>query len=168
MDEYNKIPSQEVWNVENINSTIRQIEYYKETRIFANHQDIVELYDSLEKMIEHIEKQAEAGFKFAATAAGDKRPVARAVYKLYINEFILGDNTICVMLNDTKVVYLNHTVLNWIMTRDTKFIEYTHQHCQNIIRRSSLISDVGEKERKRFFNAMREKIERRREAAANY
>jgi hypothetical protein len=59
------------------------------------------------------------------------------------------------------VVYLNHTVLNVVMTKDPVFAEYTYQHCHNIMRKSTLISNVGEKERTKFFNSMREKVESR-------
>jgi hypothetical protein len=60
-----------------------------------------------------------------------------------------------------KVVYINHTVLNILMTKDIGFTEYTYQHYLNIMRKSTLMSNVGEKERRRFFNAMREKVESR-------
>jgi hypothetical protein len=157
--EYNKIPSREVWNVENIHSTIRQIEYYKETKVFKSPGIIINLYECLEKTIDHIERQAELGYKFLFT---DKTPQPGAPYKLFVNEFILGDNTLCVTLNDSKRVYLNHTVLNFIETNDIAFTDYTYQYYQNIIRRSTLISDVGEKERSRFFNTMREKVHNRK------
>ena len=68
---------------------------------------------------------------------------------------------IWLILNNTKVVYINHSVLNIIMTKDPVFTEYTYQHLQNIMRKSTLMSYVGEKERRKFFNAMREKIEYR-------
>ncbi len=165
IEEYNKIPSLEVWNVEGIHSTIRQIEYYKETKVFSSAEDIIRLYDCLDKTIEHIEKQAEIGCKFSLA---ETQPKLKTSYKLFINEFIFGDNTLCVILNDTKVVYLNHTVINFVVTKDTAFTEYTYQHYQNIIRKSTLISDVGEKERSRFFNTMREKIHNRKKAVANY
>jgi hypothetical protein len=165
VEEYNKVPSQEVWNVENIHSTIRQIEYCKDTKVFKSAEDILGLYDCLDKTIDHIEKQAELGYKFSLTT---KQPVAGAPYKLFVNEFVLGDNTLCAILNDTKVVYLNHSVLNFIMTKDIAFTEYTYLHYQNIIRKSTLISDVGERERSRFFNTMREKIHNRKKAVGFY
>jgi hypothetical protein len=165
VEEYNKIPSREVWNIENIHSTIRQIEYYKDTKVFRSAEDIINLYDSLDSTIEHIERQAELGYKFPLR---DRQPVAKTPYKLFVNEFTLGDNTLCAILNDTRIVYLNHSVLNYIITKDTAFAEYTYQHCQNIIRKSTLISDVGEKERSQFFNTMREKIQNRKKAVKNY
>ncbi len=45
------------------------------------------------------------------------------------------------------------------MTKDPVFTEYTYQHFQNIMRKSTLMSYVGEKERRKFFNSMREKVE---------
>lgn len=165
IQEYNKVPSQEIWNVENINSTIRQIEYYKETRVFASARDIAYLYECLLKTINHIEAQAENGIKFLP---GEKTIPTRAAYKMYVNEFILGDNTTLAILNESKVVYLNHSVLNIIQTKDTAFTEYTYQHFQNLVRKSTPISVVGEKERSKFFNTMREKIENRKNAIGHY
>ena len=56
------------------------------------------------------------------------------------------------------MVYLNHSVLNMITTRDPVFTEYIYQHFQNIMRKSTLISNSGEKERAMFFHSLREKI----------
>ncbi|HTQ65496.1 MAG TPA: hypothetical protein VMI12_11915 [Puia sp.] len=165
--EYNKMPTQEIWNAESIHTSIRQIEYYKDTKMFSSAADVVHLYECLEKMIDHIEKQAELGYKFLMTGPGSPS-VPKIPYKLFVNEFILGDNTVLAILNDTKVVYLNHTVLNIMWTKDTRFAEYTYQHVQNIIRKSTLISEVGEKERSRFFNTIREKLHKRKKAAENY
>ncbi len=159
IDEYNKIPSQEIWNIESINSTIRQIEYYKDTKVFASAQDIIKVYDCLQKTVDHIENQAELGYKFSLT---EKQPIKRGDFKFYINEFILGDNTYLVTLNDSRIVFVNHSVLNTITTKDVFFREHIYEHFQNIIRKSTQISGVGEKERSRFFNALRDKIENSR------
>jgi hypothetical protein len=165
IEEYNKIASQEIWNVETIHVAIRQIEYYIDTKMFASAKDILDLYECLEKTIDHIERQAELGFKIPLGAEVSQR---KAGYKMYVNEFILGDNTVLAILNDTKVTYLNHSVLNVVMTKDTAFSKYTYQHFQNIIRKSMLISEVGEKERGKFFNAMREKIHNRKKSVNHY
>ena len=153
---YNKIPSQEIWHVESIHATLRQIEYYKDTGLFASDDDLTTLYACLQKMIDHIEAQAEQGVKFSTHAP---HPVNGTPFKLYRNEFVLGDNTYLLNLNDTRMVLLNHAVLNTIRTKDVNFTQYTVEHFQNIIRRSTQISGVGEKERSKFFNILREKIE---------
>jgi len=160
-DAYYTLPSQEIWNIENINSTIRQIEYYKNSGIFDSRQDVATIYDCLQRTIDHIQRQAELGYKSSVDGSGGK---TRAAYKIYINEFILGDNTILAVAGDLKIAYINHAVLNYLVSRDQAFCEYTLQHIQNIIKRSTLISEVGEKERLRFFNMIREKITARKNA----
>lgn len=153
---YNKIPSIEVWNDESINATIRQIDYYRQSRIFPSDEYAISVYKSLLDMVNHIERQVEAGCKFPVNG---KPTATSASYKFYVNEFILGDNCSLAVLNNIKVVYINHTALNIIMTKDPVFTEYTYQHFQNIMRRSTLMSNAGEKERTKFFNSMREKVE---------
>jgi hypothetical protein len=160
-DAYMHLPSQEIWNVESINSTIRQIEYYKNTRVFSSVDDVKIIYDSLDQSIDHIERQAELGYKFAL---GDEKRISQAPYKVYFNEFILGDNTILAILKDEMITFINHSVINIIMTRDRAFCEYTHQHFRNLTKKSTLISEVGEKDRSRFFNIVREKISSRKNA----
>jgi hypothetical protein len=158
---YHILPSQEIWNIENINSTIRQIEYYKNSGVFASKQDILAIYDCLQKIMDHLERQAEAGCKFTAGGVGERKGAA---YKIYVNEYILGDNTILAVLGDRKITYINHSVLNYLVTSDPGFCEHTYQNIRNLIKRSMLISEVSEKERRRFFNNIREKITARRNA----
>jgi BetR domain len=155
---FNKIPSVEVWNPDSVNATIMQIDYYRQSKVFPSDEYALAVYKSLIDMINHIEKQAEAGCKFPINGNPN---AASAPYRFYVNEFILGDNCSLAVLNDAKVVYINHSVLNVIMTKDPIFTEYTYQHCQKIMRKSTLMSNAGEKERTKFFNTLRERVESR-------
>jgi hypothetical protein len=93
---YSMLPSQEIWNIESINSTIRQIEYYKDTRVFTSRNDIITLYGCLEKTMDYIQRQAECGYKISPDGKQVNKHVS---YKMYVNEFILGDNSILAQLN---------------------------------------------------------------------
>jgi hypothetical protein len=155
---YNKLPSVEIWTDDSINATIRQIDYYRQSKTFPSDEYALKVYKSLLDMVDHIEKQAEAGCKFPV---GGRPTAASASYKFFVNEFTLGDNCNMAVLNGTKVVYINHTLLNVIMTKDPVFTEYTYQYAQNIMRKSTLMSNAGEKERTKFFNSMREKVANR-------
>ena len=53
---YLEIPSTEIWNLDCINTTIRQINYYCETKVFKSQQDIITVYNCLEKLVGHIEQ----------------------------------------------------------------------------------------------------------------
>ena len=155
IEEYNSIPSQEIWHVECIYATLQQIEYYRDTKIFASDHDLGKVYDCLQMTLDHLEEQAEHGRKFSPQ---NRHSTQGAPLRLYINEFVVGDNTYFVQLDDRRLVLLNHSVLNTIRTSDSHFTRCTGDHFQNIIRRSTPISGVGEKERNKFFNVLRDKI----------
>jgi plasmid maintenance system antidote protein VapI len=160
-DLYLQIPSVEIWNLDCINTTIRQIDYYRETRIFKSQRDIETVYSCLEKLIDHIELQAEYGYKFSL---GKPESEEKIKYSIYINEFILGDNTIAVEMGEEKMVFLNHNVINYIMTNNKDFINYTFETLKILLKKSMLISEISEKERQLFFNNLRERIHENRKA----
>ena len=161
LDTYNNIPSNEIWNVDNINTYIQQIEYYKDTNVFNSKNDILILYECLEKMVDHIEAQAEAGYKFNSNAKGAKG----APVNIYVNEFIIGDNTVVAVLNKKPVVFLNHSFLNICSTQDPVFCDYMFEYFRKLMRKSTLVSSTNEKQRSIFFAEVREKLERYKKGA---
>ncbi|HVM88110.1 MAG TPA: hypothetical protein VMT76_07960 [Puia sp.] len=158
---YNKIPTTEIWNYECINSTIRQIEFYKEANFFQSKNDVFVLYTKLEELITFIEMQAEAGKKWTN---GETPNLSSADYNLYIDELSLGSNTVLAEINNSKLCFLNHSIMNIIGTSDERFNNYIYERTLNIIQKSTQISKVGEKARSRFFNSLREKVDRRKSA----
>jgi hypothetical protein len=82
-----------------------------------------------------------------------------AEYRLYLNEIVLGDNTFMAQIGDTKVTYLNHSVLYFVGSMDQKFNEGMFRNLENLMKKSTLISGTGEKERKQFFNKLRKKVQ---------
>jgi hypothetical protein len=158
---YNEIPSTELWNVENINIAIRQIEFYRDSNMFESDSDILKLYEAWEKVIDHVEKQAERGYKFKH-GDPDMKPISH--YRVYFNEVVLGDNSFIVLLEGTKMALISHTAINYMSTRDLKFCENMYDYVQSLMKRSTLISKVSEKERSKFFRTLRERISRRKDS----
>ena len=154
---YNQMPTTEIWNAESLNSTLRQIEFYREAGIFATPDDARLLYEKVAELLDAIEYQAEVGVKCIM-----RQPGAQALpYRLFVNELILGDNTLLVELDSIRLTYLNHSVLHFLGTRDEGFNEFMFANLDNLMKKSTLISGVGEKERSQFFNALRQNIHQR-------
>ncbi|MEO5997410.1 MAG: helix-turn-helix domain-containing protein [Chitinophagaceae bacterium] len=152
---YNNVPLTEIWNIESINSTLRQIEFYKESGAFSNKDDVKLLYSKVEELINHIEREAELGVRFAiGQEPGSNAPE----YRLFVNELVLGDNTFMVDTGNAHVTFLNHSVLYFVATRDENFNKAMFSNLENLMKKSTHISLVGEKERTQFFNHMRENI----------
>ena len=154
---YNRIPTTEIWNVESINSTLRQIDFLNQAGAFVKREEVKLLYSKVEELVNHLEKEAEAGVKFnIGKSPGDSDPE----YRLFVNELIFGDNTFMAELDDMRVTYLNHSVLFFVGTRDESFNKAMFLNLDNLIKKSTLISSVGEKQRHQFFNSMRRKIQK--------
>lgn len=152
---YASIPGTEIWSIENIASTIHQIEYYRITGSLKSDDDAICLLDKLEELINHLEKQAEYGVKLKY----NQLPTSGlAPYKMFVNELIMGDNMQYIELGDKQVTYINHSILNFIFTHDQSFNNYTKKTLDIIAQKSTLISEVNERERLLFFNGLRAKI----------
>jgi hypothetical protein len=77
---------------------------------------------------------------------------------MFYNELALGDNTVLADLGKIKITYLNHSVIDFISTRDDRFCNQIYQSIKNLISKSTQISTVGEKNRSHFFSSLRAKI----------
>jgi hypothetical protein len=156
---YNTIPTTEIWNTEGINTTIRQIEYYHEAGGIISREQAHILFDQMDKLVTHIEQEAELGLKFKI---GEQPGPGAAEYRLFNNELILGDNTLLAELGDVQISFINHSFMHFMGTRDKLFNEAMFTNLHNLMQKSTLISTRDERERKRFFNSLRDEIHRRK------
>ena len=162
---FNHIPSTEIWGIDTINSMLRHISFYRDTHAFESDEDILCLYDKLEDLVTHLEKQAELGLKFNYGELPDKNS---APYRMFHNDLITGDNCVLAEIGTNKITYINHNLINFMFTRNENFNNYTFETFENAIRKSTQISLVGEKARARFFNRLRKKIQAHKETNNHY
>ena len=160
---YNQLASREIWNIESMNIFFRQVEFYRDGNVFESDEDVLKLYEALEKIWDHLEKQAAFGYKFKMDDP-EQKPLGE--YKMYFNEVLMGDNSILAVTDNLKMAFMTHTTFNFMMTRDMGFTENMYNHMQTQMKRSTLISEVSEKERSRFFRIIRDRIQKRKEALA--
>jgi len=153
--EYNELPCIELWNKESINSTLSQIQYYKDAAIFKTRGDLEAVVDSFEKTVDHLEQQAEKGLKFMP---GGSDITYRAPLQLFINEVVIGSNTILAEGDTVKMAFIPYNVFSYMVTKDVGFAESNFLLFRNLVSRSTLISGTGEKERNKFFRLLKEKI----------
>ena len=121
--EYNKISSVELWNFESINSSISQIKYYKDSAMFGNSADLNIVVDSFIKTLDHQQSQTEKGMKFMP---GDSELVYRAPIKFYVNEVVLGNNTILLELNNNRLSFITYNVLSYLISKRSRVLPIRH------------------------------------------
>jgi len=159
---YSQIPSSEIWTYETVNSTLRQIEYFEASGIIRNRETAQQLYDEVYKLVMHVKEQAACGEKFLYNEKPSKK---NSNFNLYFNELTTGHNTGLAELDGELIVFLNHGIMNYIVTRDEKFCLHTKKSLENTMKKSTLISSVSERERNRFFNMLYQKVEEGKKSA---
>lgn len=157
---YLEIPSIEIWSEDTLNSTVKQVEYYWESGLFASKEDALNVLNDVEMMVAGIEKQAAHSTKFQ----GDVPPASsQQNYTLYCSELMIGNNCILVRIGNNSVSYISYNTFNSMTTTNQAFNDETDRWLRNLIRKSIPISGVSEKQRFRFFRMMNDKIVKMRD-----
>ena len=156
LEEHNKIHSVELWNLESIHSTINQVAYYRDAGNFKSAEDFDAVVNSFHHWLDHMEQQAAKGVKFmpGANDLSYKAPI-----QFYVNELILGNNTMVISLDNKRLSMITYSVFHYLFTGDPRFSSKVMTSFDTLLSRSTLISKTGEKDRNRFFNSLREKVE---------
>jgi len=150
---YSSVPSTEIWTIETINGFLKQIEYCWEAGIFQTIDDAIEVCNQLKDAIKHLELQCEHGFKT------EERTKRQTPFFMYQAEIEFSNNCILISKGDIRYTYLSILTFNKMITTNTLFSEETSRWFQNLIKKSTLISGTGEKQRYRFFKTIYTKID---------
>lgn len=156
---YHRVPGTEMWNSESINSGISQIEFYKDSGYFESAADIRTVYEALEETVLHMKAQVEYGCKFMP---GENPETKKDNFRFFFNRVVLGDNTIIVMTDRMKTVYLNYGLLHYLVTRDENFCNNCYEDVQNLMKRSTQLSNSSQRQRNIFFGILLSKISERK------
>lgn len=148
-DTYCQIPSVEIWNTDTIVSTLRQIQFFWESGLFGSKELALQVCDDFEKELQLLQLMAEKESKWVGRGQeeGEKN------FTLYNSEIMIGANSILVSTDETRSAYLAHHSFNSMVTRNHAYCEETSDWLKNLIRKSTLISGVAEKQRYQFFQS---------------
>lgn len=140
--EYSKLPSVEIWNYETTHSNIAQVVYYYNSG-FINKENALLVLSELMQEIEYLR---------LATEQESKLSKENKNLTLFYNEVFAADNTILAKSNKQSFVFLPHIILNYMTTGNDRYCEYIHKVFQLVVKKSTLITGVNERDRNAFFN----------------
>jgi hypothetical protein len=145
---YAIIPSTEIWAVEAINNSLKQIEFYTECNFFADPKLGAEMCDHFIELMRVVQAEATEAKKEDG-----------ASYGLYQNDILMSDNTALAHAGEKQIAYLNYNILNLLITQHPSFCDKTERYQNNLIKHSALISGSSAKERIKFFTKLTNRIE---------
>jgi len=150
---YAPIPSTEIISHEILTITLRQIRFALDCGLIDK-PEAHNLCSDCETLLIHFREQAELGHK--KTSGSNEKG---GKLDLYLNEVLIGDNTVFFKMGDKRVTFLTHNNFNILATSQESFCRLTENHLTNMMNKSSLISTTATKERSRFFNDLLQEVQ---------
>lgn len=144
--EYKKVPSVEIWTEKTIFTITKQLEFYLESGVFANKKDALLLIQKVRELSTMLAQNAEDSRK--------EKSDTTETYQLYSSDVVLGTNCIYLKTGEVNHAYISFNTMNSLNTSNNEFCEETEHWVKNIIKKSTLISGVAEKQRYQFFSKL--------------
>lgn len=146
---YSRIPTIEIWTEATLDSTVKQLEYYYDSGIITREQARVICGEVLE-MLANIEEMAVKSRK-------DKDGYGE--YKMYYSDVMIGTNAVLARLEDTITAFLSFDGFNNLTTTDAELCKEVNKWMEILIKKSSLVSGINEKQRIMIFKKIKNKAE---------
>src|SRR3990172_5951922 len=123
---------------------------------FKNKEVALLLCDKISELVNHLQKQSESGYKFLY---GTKPAGIEGNYTLYYNEILMVDGIVLIRMDNNRICYITTNPMNYIHTTNSGFYDANYIWIKNLIKKSSLISGVSEKDRNRYFLKIKYQIQ---------
>lgn len=151
---YHKIKSYEIWAPETLDTTVKQVQYYIESGMFATKNDALSICNDLEAMLSKLERETENGKKTVLSAEATHS----SPFELYQSDMFLSNNCIQAHVNENVYTYITFNTFNHLMTYIPEFSLECEKWMQQVKSKSVLLSEVSEKLRFQFFQQLKKKV----------
>ena len=146
---YTRIPSTEIWTDATLDSTVKQLDYYFESGIVNKEQAHI-ICTQILQLMDHIEQMAVSSAKNKSDEGN---------FKMYYSDVMIGTNAVQVILDGKNSTFLSFNTFNNLTTTNTQLSAEVEAWMKNLVKKSSLISGVNEKQRLQIFKKIKLKAE---------
>jgi hypothetical protein len=143
---YSRVNSIEIWTKETLNSSLRQLEFFWESGQIEKREYALEICEQMRLMMAELAIEAEREHKSSGISD-------------YNCDVLIGSNCIIVEAGMLKRTFISYNTMNSIYTGDKKFNQEAGFWMQNLIRKSTMLSGMAEKQRYQFFRNMETAIQ---------
>jgi hypothetical protein len=151
---YHLVESVEIWAPETLDSTIKQIQYFADSGLFANDDCGIKICNDMDALLNKLEREAERGQKSLSARDGS----FSSPFKMYQSDIYMSNNCIQGYLGGKVFTYVSFNSFNSLMSFTPNFSEECNRWIEQIRLKSVLLSEVSEKLRYQFFKSLRLKV----------
>lgn len=153
---YVGIPSFDLWGVNIINNSLKQIEYMHTIGKIEEKEQALRLCDTLIQLIQYVRDMATEGKKFSLHKEKQK---ASADFQLFYNDFSSNNDATLVFSHSGSYFYTTFGTPDFLQTSDEHFCDHQKEWFEKSMRRATPISKNSDKSRSWFFTQMQRKVE---------
>ncbi len=151
---YHNVKSTEIWAPETLDGTLKQVQYYLDSGLFASRDSALMICEDLELLLEKLEREALLAKKVLNV---DGKSYS-STFEMFQSDIFLSNNSIQAFMDDKVYTYVSFNSFNSLMSYAAPFSEECSAWIEQIRVKSILLSDVSEKLRYQFFQGLRQKI----------
>ena len=140
---YENLNVTEIWNNTTISSILNQVLFYSEIQILSKETAKL-ILEELKILIRSIEKKAENENKN---------------FHIYAHDILILNNSILFKNEEKSSLFVPYNMFGYMMTDDQSTCDDALNFFQHQIKNSTSLSFSGQRDRKKFFNSMLERIE---------
>lgn len=140
---YENLNVTEIWNNTTISSILNQVLFYSEIEILSKETAKL-ILEELKILIKSIEKKAENENKN---------------FHIYAHDILILNNSILFKNEEKSSLFVPYNMFGYMMTDDRSTCDDALNFFQHQIKNSTSLSFSGQRDRKKFFNSMLERIE---------
>ncbi|MCC8197741.1 MAG: hypothetical protein LIP06_03990 [Tannerellaceae bacterium] len=144
---YHKIASTEIWTVNTIDPILRLLEFYSDIESFESKNTPILLCNQLLQLIENLMSWTEK-----------EKKNNKASFKLLLSPISPENSFMLVKNEEFSSTTIKLFTINSIITSQPTFCEQTEKWIKNTISKSSLLSGSAARERFKFFQSMKNKV----------
>lgn len=140
---YENLNVTEIWNNTTISSILNQVLFYSEIEILSKETAKL-ILEELKILVKSIEKKAENENKN---------------FHIYAHDILILNNSILFKNEEKSSLFVPFNMFGYMMTDDQSTCDDALNFFQHQIKNSTSLSFSGQRDRKKFFNSMLERIE---------
>ena len=148
-NDYEFIPSSEIWTEKTIDTILSTINYYIETYKFSNKDLPLTLCKQILDILDKLQKWAENGAK------GDNK----TLFQFYLSEINFENSYIILKQPELSKCIVKLFTMNSLNVLDKDFCKETENRLKKLSKQAILLYGNAEKERIKFFNSQRQKVQ---------
>ncbi|MBK8923876.1 MAG: helix-turn-helix transcriptional regulator [Saprospirales bacterium] len=155
LNQYNRIPTVEIWSEGIYNNILKQIAYFEESGQIAGGGVAGILYEQLEQLCAHQFEMASEGCKWAFSPRKTNARAPGGIFDLYYNSMAPTGITLLADSQLLQAVFLVFDDPNFMFVGDTRFFQYTQNWMTNLRKKCVKISQDAEGARRQYFEHIR-------------